>query len=137
MGDYQARFCERFGVKLPLSTRPGVLVFNNPNCRDLSAAFCFTTGPGKGCLSIFYSFIRYWRIINRLDACFDRAMYLNTIDRHFGIPIQIRIHALQAGPKSHCIGSKRCLIHKPMNNSKALFSGRTTGFLCRTQVDRI
>ena len=22
MGDYQARFCERLGVKLPLSTRP-------------------------------------------------------------------------------------------------------------------
>ena len=31
MGDYQARFCERLRVKLPLPTRPAVVVANVKN----------------------------------------------------------------------------------------------------------
>jgi hypothetical protein len=33
MGDYQARFCEKLGVKLPLLTRPATVMVHNKSLR--------------------------------------------------------------------------------------------------------
>ena len=61
-GDFHVRFCERFGVKSPLPTRPLLIVFLN----DLSVAD-LKSGEGMRILPIVTSNVR--KHVHKPEAC--------------------------------------------------------------------